>query len=128
MKKIVLLVLAFLLTGALLSGCGKSDPPATDSDTTATQTTDALTTAVDTEPVVEEEPSTVRYPVADAPFDPTTGMTENMIARSVYYEGDTSRLKAKLAQVFDENYTGQTNVFFFGDSISDGSGSGSEVF
>ena len=45
-----------------------------------------------------------------------------MIARSVYYEGDTARLKAKLAQVFDESFAGETKIFFFGDSISDGSG------
>ena len=131
MKKIFLLLFALLLTGALLAGCGKSETPAGTAaeeatgarETESKETEAAPATAPATEPPVEEESKLDKYPVADAPFDPETGMTENMIARSVYYEGDTARLKAKLAQVFDESYTGQTNVFFLGDSISDGSGS-----
>lgn len=131
MKKIVCLVFAFLMTGVLLAGCGKTETPAettaaeetTGGQATENQTTEpALTTVPETEPPVEES-KLAEYPVADAPFDPASGMTENMIARSVYYEGDTARLKAKLDQVFDESYTGQTNVFFLGDSISEGSGS-----
>ena len=127
MKKTILFVFAFLLTGALLAGCGKTETPAETTGaeaTTGVQTTEpALTTVPETEPPAPEESKLADYPVADAPFDPATGMTENMIARSVYYEGDTARLKTKLDQVFDETYTGQTNVFFLGDSISDGSGS-----
>ena len=131
MKKIFLLVFALLLTGVLLAGCGKTETSAETTDaeeTTGIQATEnqeteaAPTTAPVTEPP-EEESKLARYPVADAPFDPSAGMTENMIARSVYYEGDTARLKAKLDQVFDGSFTGETKVFFFGDSISDGSGS-----
>ncbi len=124
MKKFVSLALAILLTGTLLVSCSKTgEPSPTEGTTRATgsSASDGQTTASDSP--VEEEPLLSRYPVADAPFDPESGMTENMIARSVYYEGDTARLKAKLTQVFDESYTGKTNVFFLGDSISDGSGS-----
>ena len=101
-------------------------PNSTFADATAApSSTVSDTTAVASETVapVDEGPRVAEYPVADAPFNPaSTGMTENMLARSVHYEGDVTRLKAKLEQVFDENYQGQTNVFFFGDSISDGSG------
>ena len=129
MKKTFLLVLALLTLGALLAGCGKTElpegttAPETAAESQASETEAPPTTAPETEPPVEEEPKLAKYPVADAPFDPSAGMTENMIARSVYYEGDTARLKAKLDQVFDGSYTGQTNVFFLGDSISEGSGS-----
>ena len=130
MKKFVSLVLAILLTGTLLVSCSKTgEPSPTESTARAagSSASDAQTTATDCP--AEEETLLSRYPVADAPFDPATGMTGNMLARSVRFEGDTSRLKAKLEQVFDGNYQGQTNVFFFGDSISDGSGaSGSLSF
>ena len=130
MKKFVSLALAILLTGTLLVSCSKTgEPSPTEGAARATgsSASDGQTTASDSP--VDEETLLSRYPVADAPFDPATGMTGNMLARSVRFEGDTSRLKAKLEQVFDENYQGQTNVFFFGDSISDGSGaSGSLSF
>ena len=130
MKKFVSLALAILLTGTLLVSCSKTGEPSPTEGTaraTGSSASDGQTTASDSP--VDEETLLSRYPVADAPFDPATGMTGNMLARSVRFEGDTSRLKAKLEQVFDENYQGQTNVFFFGDSISDGSGaSGSLSF
>lgn len=126
MKKFFLLTLAVLLTTALFSACGKTDDPSpTESAGTArvpgSSATDSR--APETEGPAGEEPATDLYPVADAPFDPADGMTENMLARSIHYEGDTSRLKAKLMQINDQTYTGQTKVFFLGDSITEGSGS-----
>ena len=139
MKKLLALALAVLTMGVLFAGCGVSDSTATAKNTTADAETETEATPTvpeteqetepqtepATEPQTQKEPETtaVTYPVADAPFTPTYRMTENMLARSVYYAGDTSRLKAKLAQVYDASYTGETKVFFLGDSITEGSGS-----
>ena len=118
-----------------LASCGKkgavdttatgTEPVGTKPETTEANTTAAETTAVPsvTEAPVDEGPRVDEFPVADAPFDPADGMTENMLARSVHYEGDVTRLKAKLDQIYDESYAGETKIFFLGDSITEGSGS-----
>ena len=133
MKKLLALTLAVLLTGALLAGCGSSDSSSaaesskseskTESpsgDSKAPESSSAAES--ETESKEDSQSEEVRYPAADAPFDPASGMTENMLARSVHYEGDTSRLKAKLTQLYDADFEGQTNIVFLGDSITAGSG------
>ena len=129
-KRILALFLA-CLAGLGLASCalapGETEPTAakpTVPETTAEEGTTAPETTVPaTEAPVDEGPRVDEFPVADAPFDPAGGMTENMLARSVHYEGDVTRLKAKLDQVFDVSYTGETKIFFLGDSITEGSGS-----
>ena len=78
-----------------------TEPVGTEPETTGANTTAAETTAApsETEAPVDEGPRVDEFPVADAPFNPASGMTENMLARSVHYEGDVTRLKAKLDQI-----------------------------
>ena len=132
MKKFFSLVFAVMLSALLLSACGKTDVPSpteraggtTDGSASLSSTPEDTTAAAsETEAPGYEGPRVVEFPVADAPFNPASGMTENMLARSVYYAGDTSRLKAKLDQIYDRSYTGETKIFFLGDSITEGSGS-----
>ena len=111
--------------GATETTATGTEPVGTEPETTEANTTAAETTAAPsvTEAPVDEGPRVDEFPVADAPFDPADGMTENMLARSVHYEGDVTRLKAKLDRVYDQSYTGETKIFFLGDSITEGSGS-----
>ena len=109
MKKMFLLILA-LLTAVSFASCGKTEvaSPTERTDGTTPENTTAVpsttpenTTAApsETEAPINEGPRVDEFPVADAPFDPADGMTENMLARSVHYEGDVTRLKAKLDQI-----------------------------
>ena len=52
--------------------------------------------------------------------DVTPGMTEDMLARSIHFLGDTSRLASKLKKARDDN-TSDLNIVFLGDSITAGS-------
>ncbi len=123
MKKIALAALVLALTAALTVGCGSSDssgassaPAETKAEKPADTSAPVTTAAQETQPAPENE-----APVADAPFDPATGITENMLKRSVYYEGDTSRLAAKLKKAVESDKEG-ISIVFMGDSITQGSG------
>ncbi|MBR1724514.1 MAG: SGNH/GDSL hydrolase family protein, partial [Ruminococcus sp.] len=61
----------------------------------------------------------LKAPVSDSPIDITRGMTENMLTRSVHFEGDTSRLSAKLQKA--KSGSEPFNIVFLGDSITAGS-------
>lgn len=139
MKKILAAALSLCLCCAALTACGDSDSSSkaesasasaaqTDEGTadTGDQKTDEGT---DTPAVLDDSPSAQllsQYPVNDGAFDPTQGATENMLARGILNEGDTSRLAAKLKYAVD-NPKETTKICFLGDSITQGSSADSST-
>ena len=126
MKKLLIVTLALLAAAALLAACGKSESSskaetASGTDTSNPADTTAASEDTSSEPEAPAEEG-LKAPVADAPFDPASGITENMLTRSVHFEGDTSRLAAKLRNICDEGYSKGSTVVFLGDSITQGSG------
>ena len=126
LKRILTLTLSLLTAGTLLAGCGNSSSAG---DASAAADTAASTAApadeskpAETESKAEEPADGLKAPVAEAAFDPASGITDNMLTRSVHFEGDTSRLAAKLRKLSDPNNNEVVNVVFLGDSITQGAG------
>ncbi|MBR1764855.1 MAG: SGNH/GDSL hydrolase family protein [Ruminococcus sp.] len=124
MKKIFALALAVVMAAAALASCGSEDSStaATGSadDTKAADNTSAPddTSEDNSAPVADDG---LKAPVSDSPIDVTQGCTENMLIRSVHFEGDTTRLAAKLKEAMDPDAKKLTNIVFLGDSITAGS-------
>lgn len=106
MKKILAVSLALLFTAALFAACGSKDKK-------KSQTAPGSDGAAES-----NSPDGLKAPVSDKPINVNNGITENMLIRSVHYEGDLSRLAAKLREA--KNGKAQT-VVFLGDSITAGS-------
>ena len=130
MKKFFALALALVMTAALLTSCGSEDSSAAgsskaaDAGSKAAETPDgseadaAESTDDSTAPAADDG---LKAPVSDSPIDVTQGCTENMLIRSVHFEGDTTRLAAKLKEAKDPDSKKLTNIVFLGDSITAGS-------
>ncbi|MBR4622887.1 MAG: SGNH/GDSL hydrolase family protein [Ruminococcus sp.] len=132
MKKIFALALAFVMAAAVLASCGSEDSSAASSKSSGTASTaedvsDAGNgdSAEEPDESSEDTPadngSDLKAPVNDGPIDVTKGCTENMLIRSVHFEGDTTRLAAKLKEAKDPDVKKMTNIVFLGDSITAGS-------
>lgn len=94
MKKFLAAALALCMTSAALTSCGDSNSSsAADSNSAAANSQASDSSAVDTESVSDK--LLAEYPASTEKIDVKNGATENMIARSVINEGDTSRLAAK---------------------------------
>ena len=127
MKRFLAAAMSLCLCCAVLTSCGDSDSSsaAESASTSAAQTgskaDDGTTDTPDT-PVDDSVSGQLleQYPVNDGAFDPTQGATDNMLARSVLNEGDTTRLAAKLQYALD-NPKEITKICFLGDSITAGS-------
>ena len=95
MKKFLAAALALCMTSAALTSCGDSNSSsAADSNSAASNSQASDSSAADTESVSDK--LLAEYPASTEKIDVKNGATENMIARSVINEGDTSRLAAKL--------------------------------
>ena len=93
MKKTLAAILTIFLCGCTLFSCGQVDSDTDDSK-------------------VESSSS--------EPIDISKGATEDMLERSVLFEGDTSRIAEKLANI-EKNPKEITKICFLGDSITQGS-------
>lgn len=128
LRRILAALAAVLMLFTLLTGCAKSDTLSSDGTYESGDHTNA-----DSEADTTREPDTtgkeeselkdpiVYAPVSDGPIDLSrTGATENMLIRSVCYEGDLSRLASKIQNALD-NSDEKTNIVYLGDSIFAGS-------
>ena len=98
MKKFLAAALALCMTSAALTSCGDSNSSsAADSNSAAANSQASDSSAADTESVSDK--LLAEYPASTEKIDVKNGATENMIARSVINEGDTSRLAAKLCKI-----------------------------
>ena len=123
MKKFLAAALALCMTSAALTSCGDSNSSsAADSNSAAANSQASDSSAADTESVSDK--LLAEYPASTEKIDVKNGATENMIARSVINEGDTSRLAAKLDYAL-QNPKETTKICFIGDSITAGSGANS---
>lgn len=125
MKKLFALALAIVMTAAVLTSCGSEDSSAAKNEgTTTTTANDAPDESQAEESEAEPEPAEddgLKAPVNDGPIDVTKGCTENMLIRSVHFEGDATRLAAKIKEAKDPDVKKLTNIVFLGDSITAGS-------
>ena len=122
MKKFLAAALALCMTSAALTSCGdSSSSSAADSNSAAANSQTSDSSAADTESVSDK--LLAEYPASTEKIDVKNGATENMIARSVINEGDTSRLAAKL----DYALQNPKEVTKIGDSITAGSGANSST-
>ena len=125
MKKFLAAALALCMTSAALTSCGDSNSSsAADSNSAAANSQTSDSSAADTESVSDK--LLAEYPASTEKIDVKNGATENMIARSVINEGDTSRLAAKLDYAL-KNPKETTKICFIGDSITAGSGANSST-
>ena len=125
MKKFLAAALALCMTSAALTSCGDSNSSsAADSNSAAANSQTSDSSAADTESVSDK--LLAKYPASTEKIDVKNGATENMIARSVINEGDTSRLAAKLDYAL-QNPKETTKICFIGDSITAGSGANSST-
>ena len=125
MKKFLAAALALCMTSAALTSCGDSNSSsAADSNSAAANSQASDSSAADTESVSDK--LLAEYPASTEKIDVKNGATENMIARSVINEGDTSRLAAKLDYAL-QNPKETTKICFIGDSITAGSGANSST-
>lgn len=109
MKRMIAMILSMTLAGTMLTGCGEKESTEKNESASASASQ------------AEETGSEggLKAPVADSHIDITQGMTENMLKRSVHFEGDTSRLSAKLKKA--KSGSEPFNIVFLGDSITAGS-------
>ena len=125
MKKFLAAALALCMTSAALTSCGDSNSSsAADSNSAAANSQASDSSAADTESVSDK--LLAEDPASTEKIDVKNGATENMIARSVINEGDTSRLAAKLDYAL-QNPKETTKICFIGDSITAGSGANSST-
>ena len=124
MKKFIAAALSLCLCCAVLTSCGDSSSSSAAEKTSASKTDS--TAAPDDSTGGDAADDSIsgqllaQYPVNDGAFDPASGATENMIARSVINEGDTSRLASKIKYALD-NPKEISKICFLGDSITQGS-------
>ena len=140
-KKIFAAVTALDMASAIMSGCGNesSDKGSDNKDTTAAETTAPAETTETTAETAEQEidyNEGLKAPVSKEKININDGFTENMYARALFNNGDTSRLAAKLKAAVKlaadkdmeapEKAEHSTKIAFIGDSITAGSQADSE--
>lgn len=134
MKKLLAMSLALCMSCLAFVGCGGSDSSSSSkADTSsAAQSTDEDTegeSAEGTDANATDDVSAqllAQYPVNDGAYDVSQGATENMLARAILNEGDTSRLAEKIDYAVN-NPKEITKICFIGDSITAGSGANSST-
>ena len=116
------MALAVVMAGAALTACGDSGSSSESTNASAadSQSTDAASDGGDDSSQAQGDPN-LKAPVADGAIDITQGMTENMLTRSIHFEGDTTRLANKLKEAKDAGNDKTWNIVFLGDSITAGS-------
>lgn len=116
------MTLAVLLAGTVFTACGDSSSSSSGSESAAAESGSAAAEeSSGGDDSQADANSDLKAPVADGEIDITQGMTENMLARSILSEGDTTRLANKLKEAKDSSNDKTWNIVFLGDSITAGS-------
>lgn len=134
MKKILAMTLAVCMSCMAFAGCGSSDSSSSSSKAETAANSSAADTADGEDSSAADENASdsisakllAEYPVNDGAYDVAQGATENMLARALINEGDTSRLAEKLDYALN-NKKETTKICFLGDSITAGSGANSST-
>lgn len=114
-KRLIAAVISAAMCLSFMTACGDSDdssasgPTPAPDGSSAADSSDADTSGDSSDAEKEEV----------TPIDVTQGATEEMLERAYIYNGDLSRLAAVIKDAQDG---GTTNICYFGDSISAGSG------
>lgn len=123
------------MAGLIFVGCGEDSSSSSKADEKASAAeSTAEVTESESENGGEETPADdsvsaqllAKYPVNDGAYDVSQGATENMLARAILNEGDTSRLAEKIDYAVN-NPKETTKICFIGDSITAGSGANSST-
>ncbi|MCR5816728.1 MAG: SGNH/GDSL hydrolase family protein [Ruminococcus sp.] len=121
MKKLLAKTLALVLALSAFTACGDSGSSSDGASSSADSQTSSASEGGDASSGDDTAAnSDLKAPVADGAIDITQGMTENMLTRSIHFEGDTTRLANKLKEA-KENQDKTCNIVFLGDSITAGS-------
>ncbi len=136
-KRVIAAVTAAVTALACLGSCGKKEigrdgkAAASQAETSAAESAAEVSVPDEAEEPAEKKfTGELKAPVADGKIDLSKGATENMLIRSLAYEGDSSRLAQKLKEAKElaesKEYTAQekyyypTEVVFMGDSVTTG--------
>ncbi len=139
-KRIAAAAAALAVAVGCFTACGNGDSSSSDTKSSADTTQNsAAETAESSAESSTDAPSAddgLKAPVNDGKIDVSKGVTENMLTRSIYREGDTSRLaeKLKAAEALANNKELKgpekaelmTKIAFLGDSITAGSQASSD--
>ncbi|MGN0633496.1 MAG: SGNH/GDSL hydrolase family protein [Oscillospiraceae bacterium] len=132
-KRILAAFLSLTVAAACLAGCGDKTSDSSKADESKTAVESTAENTENTDDSQEETPAAqeLKAPVNDGAISVDSLPTENMVIRSVYSEGDTSRLAAKIKAAIDtanddslsvsEKTEKSTKIAFLGDSITAGS-------
>lgn len=122
-KKLFAYLCALCMCGSVMSACGDSSssstadtPSSSEADSSLTDSSTPDASAPDSS---APDSSTPDEPVT--PIDVTQGATDEMLERAYIYNGDLSRLAAVISRA-QADVSNITNICYFGDSISAGSG------
>lgn len=134
MKKLLAMTLSICMAGLVFGGCGDESSSSKADEKTSSAGSTAEVTESTPENGGEDTPADdsvsakllAEYPVNDGAYDVSQGATENMLARAILNEGDTSRLAEKIDYAVN-NPKETTKICFIGDSITAGSGANSST-
>lgn len=135
MKKLLAITLSICMAGLVFTGCGedssssKSEGTSSAASESAVQTDESTDDNNSGETPADDSVSAqllAQYPVNDGAYDVSQGASENMLARAILNEGDTSRLAEKIDYAVN-NPKETTKICFIGDSITAGSGANSST-
>lgn len=118
LKRLLACVLAVCTCAAFMTSCGSdnsSSSSAPADNSSAAETTAATESAPDSSAADDSQAEEV------TPIDVTKGATDEMLERAYLFNGDLSRLAAVIKRAQDDIHN-TTNICYFGDSISAGSG------
>ena len=116
LKRLLACALAVCTCTAFMASCGSGDSSSDASSSAETSAPEADSSVAETTTAAEEsEPEPV------TPIDVEQGATDEMLERAYLYNGDLSRLAAVIARAQESEFN-TTNICYFGDSISAGSG------
>lgn len=121
LRKLMAAALAVSMTAVCFTACGDSSSSSSAGSSGADSSQASTDSAVSQTDSGSDVNADLKAPVADGPIDITQGMTENMLTRSIHYEGDTTRLANKLKEAKSEDNDKIWNIVFLGDSITAGS-------
>ena len=119
LKRLLACALAVCTCAAFMTSCGNDDSSSSAAPADSSSAAETTTAPESSAPESSEADDSQAEEVT--PIDVTQGATEEMLERAYIYNGDLSRLAAVIKRAQDDRLN-TTNICYFGDSISAGSG------